>query len=274
MDKAEEKVSEFYNTVGWETDNYVTEDAKRFEDLRECSKEYISKCRLRVLRHIPGDGEYILDMASGPIQYKEYLEYSKNFKRRYCVDLSSAALEIARQKIGDHGVFLHGSFLDIPLYEDFFDCAISLHTIYHMDKEKQEEAVRKLLYVTKTGKKVIIVYSNPNTILTSLPFRLLKKLRILNKSRYKRRQEEEAALYFYRHPIEWWKRFGDTADVDIFPWRSFSSDIQKRLTPDNKLGRMMFGALFSLEERFPVFFVKHFQYPMIVLTKKSNLKGD
>jgi ubiquinone/menaquinone biosynthesis C-methylase UbiE len=274
MDKAEEKVSEFYNTVGWETDNYVTEDAKRFEDLRECSKEYISKCRLRVLRHIPDDGEYILDMASGPIQYKEYLDYSKNFKRRYCVDLSSAALEIARQKIGDHGVFLHGSFFDIPLDENFFDCAISLHTIYHMDKDKQEEAVRKLLYVTKIGKKVIIVYSNPNTILTSLPFRLLKKLRVLNKSRNKRRHEEEAALYFYRHPVEWWKRFGDTADVDIFPWRSFSSDIQKRLTPDNKLGRMMFAALFSLEERFPIFFVKHFQYPMIVLTKKGNLKGN
>lgn len=29
-DNAEEKVSKFYNTVGWETKSGITEDAKRF----------------------------------------------------------------------------------------------------------------------------------------------------------------------------------------------------------------------------------------------------
>jgi len=270
MNEAEERVSKFYSTVGWETDDEITEDARRFEDLREYSKDYISKCRLRVLRHIPDNGVNMLDMASGPIQYKEYLEYSKNFRKRYCVDLSSAALEIAKKKIGDHGVFLHGSFFDIPLEENFFDCTVSLHTIYHIDKDKQEDAVRKLLFVTKPEKKVIIVYSNPNTFLTSLPFRLIKKMRGLNKSQNKKKQEEENALYFFRHSNEWWKRFGDIADVNIFPWRSFSSDFQKRLFPNNKLGKKMFAVLFNLEERFPDFFVKHFQYPMIILTKRTN----
>jgi len=278
MDKAEERVSKFYNTVGWETDDEITEDARRFEDLREYSKEYVSKCRLRVLRHIPDNGVNILDMASGPIQYKEYLEYSKNFKKRYCVDLSSAALEMAKKKIGDHGVFLHGSFFDIPMEENFFDCTVSLHTIYHIDKDKQEEAVRKLLYVTKPEKKVIIVYSNPNTLLTSLPFRLvslifrlLRKVKsVLKKSQKKIEQKEDLSLYFHPHSIEWWKRFSDIAIVNIFPWRSFGSDTQKRLMPNNKLGRKMFAVLFNLEERFPNFFVKHFQYPMIILTKRKN----
>jgi len=144
IDNAEERVSTFYNTVGWETEGEITEDARRFEDLREHAKQYVSKCRLRVLRHISDNGLNILDMASGPIQYVEYLEYSKNFKKRYCVDLSSGALEKAKKKIGDHGVFLHGSFFNIPMDENFFDCAISLHTIYHIDKGMQEEAVRKL----------------------------------------------------------------------------------------------------------------------------------
>ncbi len=80
MTKSDESVSRFYNEVGWETDGEDTEDAIRFEDLRDCAKEYVGKCRLRVLRHIPAEGENMLDMASGPIQYKEYLEYSKNFK--------------------------------------------------------------------------------------------------------------------------------------------------------------------------------------------------
>lgn len=263
-DNAEERVSKFYNTVGWEAEGEITEDARRWEDLRENAREYVSKCRLRVLRHIPDNGENILDMASGPIQYKEYLEYSRNFKKRYCVDLSSEALEKAKNKIGDHGVFLPGSFFNIPLEENFFDCTLSLHTIYHIDKQRHEEAVRKLIYVTKPGKPVIIVYSNPDSFLS----RLLRSVKsVLKKHDKISKQEEEPGLYFEAHPIEWWNRFSDIASVTIMPWRSFDSDSQKKLIPNNKIGRKMFEVLFNLEERFPDFFVKHFQYPMIILTK-------
>jgi hypothetical protein len=57
-DNAEERVSKFYNKTGWETEGEITEDARRWEDLRENSKEYVSKCRLRVLRHIPEKAMY------------------------------------------------------------------------------------------------------------------------------------------------------------------------------------------------------------------------
>ncbi len=70
MNDAEDKVSKFYNTVGWETEGEVTEDARRWEDLREYARGYVGKCRLRVLKHIPESGENLLDVASGPIQYK------------------------------------------------------------------------------------------------------------------------------------------------------------------------------------------------------------
>ena len=33
IDDAEDRVSKFYNSVGWNTEGDVTEDAKRFEDL-------------------------------------------------------------------------------------------------------------------------------------------------------------------------------------------------------------------------------------------------
>jgi ubiquinone/menaquinone biosynthesis C-methylase UbiE len=266
---AEEKVFRFYNTTGWEKNGEVTEDAKRYEDLRENAKEYVSKCRLRVLRHIPSNGENMLDMASGPIQYREYLEYSRNFKKRYCVDLSSKALGDAEKKIGGHGVFLCGSFFDIQLDDNFFDCSISLHTIYHIDKDKQEQAVRKLIAVTKPGKPVIIVYSNPHYIIKYLVllisvFRKIGKL--LNKERS---GGKEPDLYFFPFPIRWWNRFCDVAEVQIMPWRSFSSNHQKALIPDNGFGKKIFAILFNMEERFPKIFVKYFQYPMIILIKKS-----
>lgn len=59
-----------------------------------------------------------------------------------------ARLYEAREKLGEHGVYLHGSFFDIHFDNDFFDCSISLHTIYHIDRDRQEEAVRKLIHVT------------------------------------------------------------------------------------------------------------------------------
>ena len=77
-DKAERIVSEFYNTRGWEEKKGITEDARKWEDLRKFSSKYVSKCRLRLMNFIPKNGTNILDMASGPIQYKEYLQYSKN----------------------------------------------------------------------------------------------------------------------------------------------------------------------------------------------------
>lgn len=270
MNTAEKNISNFYNTVGWESEGEVYEDTKRFEDLREYAQEYNEKCRLRVARHIPATGDKMLDMASGPIPYKEYIEYSKNYQKRYCVDLSAKALADAKRKIGDQGLFLCGSFFDLELEENLFDCAISLHTIYHMDKEKQEEAVRKLIAVTKPGKPIIIVYRNPNSLIEYIvsPLRTIKRAwkRLNNGSTI---SDSETELYAFAHQISWWDRFNNEADIKIFPWRSFFAPHQKILIPNNKLGKKIFDVLFNLEEKFPNFFVKHFQYPMIVLKKKE-----
>jgi SAM-dependent methyltransferase len=213
----------------------------------------------------PRSGENFLDMASGPIQYPEYLEFSKNFAKRFCVDLSASALELARAKIVEHGVFMQGSFLDMDFANDFFDCSISLHTIYHMDKDRQEEAVRKLVRITKPGHPVIVVYSNPNTLLSKAK----RALRLGGDP-----TPAGGDLYFHAHAIEWWQRFSDVAIVGIHPWRAFAANVQRRIIPDNPLGQRMLRSVFKLEERFPTFFVNHFQYPMIVLTEIAVARCD
>lgn len=267
QDEISRRVSDFYETVGWENFDGLTEDARRWEDLRECARDYVRNCRLRVLRHIPPAGDYLLDMASGPIQFIEYLEYSKNFKKRYCVDLSYKALEAAKQKIGEHGVFLQGDFLNIQLEKDFFDCTVSLHTIYHIGKDRQEEAVRKLLYVTKPNKPVIIVYSNPKPLLYYFIFPLKILRNIKNFFLNRKRESQDQELYFHAYPLEWWKRFQDVAEITILPWRSFPSQHQKLLIHGERIGKVLFRILFEMEDRFPKFFVKYFQYPMIILRK-------
>jgi SAM-dependent methyltransferase len=210
-------------------------------------------------------------MASGPIQYPEYLEFSKHFDKRYCVDLSSKALAAAERRIGDHGVFLQGSFFDLEFDDDFFDGAVSLHTIYHMDRDRQEEAVRKLLSVTKPGKPVVVVYSNPHTIIDG--FGVPRKLRRAVGRLVRRTKAPEPSVYFHAHPLRWWRRFEGVAEVSIWPWRAFAAHHQRRLFPDSPFGARMLDALFRAEDRFPRLFVALFQYPMIVLVKRRSAEG-
>ena len=57
MKTAEEILSKYYENDGWRTFEGITEDARRWEDLRNCSKEYLKKCRLRVYKYIPLSGK-------------------------------------------------------------------------------------------------------------------------------------------------------------------------------------------------------------------------
>ncbi len=78
-------VQDFYDQVGWQKeDGGLFVDALKFEDVRPVSKDYIHKCHLRVNRHLKPSGKYFLDVASGPIQYPEYLSYSTDFDVRIC----------------------------------------------------------------------------------------------------------------------------------------------------------------------------------------------
>src|ERR1700757_4995674 len=91
--EVESKVRDFYNQKGWTQGNdRESVDAVLWEDLRDVAASYVSDCRRRVLKELPASGERLLDAASGPIQYPEYLEYQAGFGRRVCVDISQSAL--------------------------------------------------------------------------------------------------------------------------------------------------------------------------------------
>jgi ubiquinone/menaquinone biosynthesis C-methylase UbiE len=250
-------VYKFYATKGWKKNNKHFNDARISEDLRFCSREYVSKCRKRILRYIPYEGTNILDFASGPIQYKEYLLYSKNFKYRHCVDFSNDAIKFAKLKLGQKGKYYCQDFLGIKFKKNYFDCVLSLHTIYHIHKLKQKKVIRKLLSISKNNVPIIIVYSNPDTIIDKIKLLFF----------YKRSKKNN--YFFFSHPISWWKQFEDYANIEFYPWRSFSSSHQKFFIPDNFLGKFFFKILFYLEDKFKKFFIKNFQYYTVVLKKKS-----
>ena len=53
-----------------------------------------------------------------------------------------------------------------------------MHTIYHINKNKQAEAIKKLIRLAKKDKPIIIVYSNPNSLISKIRSLLPKKKKI------------------------------------------------------------------------------------------------
>lgn len=264
MPGIEDQVREFYESRGWraESAEAAYEDAQLWEDLRPSAEGYVSACRRKVLEFLPQSGERILDAGSGPIQYAEYLEYSEGFAKRVCVDLSRRALDEARRKLGDRGEYVLASLLELPFPEDHFDAAVTLHTIYHIEGDQQERAVRELLRVLKPGARAVVVYSNPDRLAARL-----KRLVSRHES------VVPGPIYFFAHPLSWWERFSDESVVEIVPWRSLNANESRTLIPDNALGVAMFRGLLWFERAFPRAATWAGCYPMIVLTKHPPAYG-
>jgi SAM-dependent methyltransferase len=260
-----EQVRTLYDTIGWTMVDGETYDAQTSEDLRPLVRDYVSKCRLRVLDHLPSNGDRLLDMASGPIQYPEYLRYSEHFRTRVCVDLSQRALDMAAAKLGSRGEYHCGDFLALPFENGSVDAAVSLHTIYHMDASQQEAAVRKLLRVTRRGGTVVIVYSNPRYFISALGAPVRRLLRLIQPS-HRTRAVRPDTIYFHRYPLSWWTRFEDVAEVKLFPWRTFATRDQKVFLRSARLASW----LFALENRFSGLFLRAGCYPMIVLRPRGG----
>ena len=145
--------------------------------------------------------------------------------------------------------------MNVNFGKNYFDCSVSMHTLYHIEKKLQKKVVDKLIKETKKNSPIIIVYSNPNTIISKIS-KLFKK------------KDKKKNLYFYCHNNKWWSQFKKIANIEIKPWRSFSAQHQKMIFPNNSLGRITLDLLFVLENYFPKVFSNFFQYQMIIIIKK------
>src|SRR6478672_9389691 len=100
-----QQVREFYDQIGWSQAGDGLYQNARYEDLRPVSHEYIHNCHLRVKRHLAPNGDILLDARSGPVQGREYLTYSENYRYRLRADISITALKEARARLGRKGLF-------------------------------------------------------------------------------------------------------------------------------------------------------------------------
>jgi SAM-dependent methyltransferase/uncharacterized protein YbaR (Trm112 family) len=262
-------IMDFYDQVGWKEEGDQFYDGARFEDLRPVTRDYIHHCHMRVNRYLSGQGTYLLDAASGPVQYPEYLIYSEGYEYRVCADISFRALKQAKKNVGGKGIYLLCDVTDLPLKDNTMDGIVSLHTIYHVPADEQAGAVRELHRTLKAGRSGVVVYGwGPHSFLMNLlmvPYFLLKRL--LRKGA----EAETSELYFHHHKPAWFrKEIKRQCRARLAVWRSVSVAFLRRVIHEKAFGRQLLAIIFALENALPGFFGKVGAYPMFILTKPEE----
>jgi len=268
---AKQSVKDFYENEGWKYSESQSHDAQINENLSLVASDYVSKVRLRILENL-GSGNNLLDIGCGPIQYREYLEYSKNFELRVCVDLSAEALKLAKMKLKEKGNYIAGDYLEIiDLNQAPFDGSTLINVLYHIERDKQEKFVRKILADLNPGARLVIVYSNPRTFSAVLTRFLVKVKKVFNRiSSGGRKLSGVNPIYFYRYPLSFWRIFQDSSEVKILAWRTFSPQLEQIFFRRNLLGKLLLKVLFRLEEL--KWWVKFAEYPMVIITKPIDVE--
>lgn len=279
-----QQVREFYDQVGWQEVSEGVYQNAHYEDLRPVSRQYIHRCHLRLLRHLNPSGRFFLDAGSGPIQYPEYLEYSRGYQFRVCADISSTALQEARKRIGDHGLFVVADIANLPFKAGVFDGMASLHTIHHLPEAEHLQAYKELFRVLCANRAGVVVNGWPSSRLMSA-FEPLMRLsrrvrstfrRLTGKPRAPRKNKPDRSeengipkgTFTNRHDYTWVLNVvGAEMPLEILVWRSVSVRFMRTLIHPWLGGRALLGLLYRLEERYPHYFGKNGQYPLIVLQK-------
>ncbi len=288
-----QQVREFYDRVGWSQIGEGLYQNARYEDLRPVSQEYISRCHLRINRYLPGEGRFLLDAGSGPVQWPEYLTYSAGYRYRVCADISITALREARKRLGDKGLYVVADIAALPFKEGAFDGAVSLHAIHHVPVEDQPTAYAEIYRTLRPGGSAAIVnaWKAPEFMRRLLPLmrlaqfvrRVLARLkRMLGKEKPASREQGAAAdpSAGEKQPTGTHTVHQDAASLlrqlqslgiqpEIYPWRSVSVKFLRQVIHPWLGGRWWLRLLYALEERYPRYFGENGQYPIIVLRKEK-----
>jgi ubiquinone/menaquinone biosynthesis C-methylase UbiE len=270
------QVKSFYEQVGWNrARSGVFVDAARAEDLRPVSHAYRTQCHLRVNRYLPDSGKFLLDVASGPVQYPEYLSYSESYTYRLCADITHKALCEARTVVGEKGLYVQCDITRLPFAPDSLDGIVSLHTIYHVPQEEQMLAFREIHRTLMPGGAAAVIYSwdrfSPLMGLFLFPYWLavfaLKMLRQFLRLLRGTGRSRGPQLYFRVHPYRWFKHnLSPLMDFETVVWRSVNVPFLK-IYVHGRPGEKFLAWLYALEEKYPRFFGRLGAYPLFNIRK-------
>lgn len=236
-------VKEYYNSIGWTKQKGKYVDTLMFTS--DKGIKYKEACSNR-LREMIGNSELLLDVACGA------KPFVSNAKKQLCMDFSITAVKEAKKNKPD-GIFVLGDITSLPLKDNSVSDSLSLHTIYHVHKDKQKLAVEELKRVTK--RKCYIVYNAGKhaaavNILT-LP------LQLWNWSEKRINPNSKRKLYFYAHSYKWLEQFGKIETHRLL----------------NENGIKLYSKLLWLVAKIEKYFPKQAYHPLLIIDKTTQQSG-
>jgi SAM-dependent methyltransferase len=245
---------------------------------------------MRVKRHLAPSGKYLLDGGSGPVQYDEYLTYSEGYQYRVCMDLSLVALQEARKRLGDKGIYINADIANLPFATDVFDGIVSLHTIHHVPIEEKVEVYKGLSRCLKPGRTMVTVdgWSEvPLAKAMNFFMRIANRLRRWTGKEAspmpngtsasqantveKQSAQEPVGTFVLKTSAKWFHgAMKGVLPYEIRVWRSVSVKFLRSVIQPEWAGRLWLKILYRLEEWFPHYFGEKGQYPLIIISKNER----
>jgi len=274
------RVLDYYNQINFETNDslQIYQDWKKWVDDRELTREYFQHCFRSASKYYPKTGKYFLDIASGPVSLQEYMDLSDGYEYRICIDISINALVQAKlnlERNGKKGIYICGDITNIPLNDNVCDTVVSQHTLYHIHKDEQKNAVNELYRVAKPGSKIVIVYSwFYHSWLMNLSLNVIQLYRVARHFAgkiYVRFFNSKPRLYFYSHSPAWFKKsFVFSDNIEFFCWRSTNIYFLKLYAHSWLGGKKFLKWLAEFEDKHSRFMATFGDFVSIVVTKKSE----
>lgn len=273
MNKEEEKVRAFYDSYGWVRKATASGEDALFRGFSPAYYPYHERVSARTIACFADLNGRLLIAGGGDLP-ETHLTIASRFSEITCLDISRVAIEIAREKLQDRGEFVLGSILDIPKPADHFDAVYCAHVIYHIDRDHQAKAIRELIRVTRPGGRIVVIYSNPD----SLPDRIAKfKGRLPLLWKLKRRNlksnpdaEGRPPLYFFSHHLNWWTQFADQCRVEIKPWDVMGNAQEEAILINDTIASCGYRLSSWFESNYPHKAARWWAYPLFILTKRSE----
>jgi ubiquinone/menaquinone biosynthesis C-methylase UbiE len=259
-----ETVRKFYDEYGWRADGDGLGEDKQFRQASAPFKRYSERSTARVMQAFEAFSGSILFVGPGDMP-DSHVALAKRFDSVTCIDISSVGLDVARSKLGDAARYVVGSIVDSDLPSDGFDAVYCAHVLYHIDKTQQETAMREMIRLAKPGGRIVVLYANPASPFR-LPGRLMKAVRGAGKSS----GDTPLGLYYFEYPLRWWSRFADQCTVAIQPWEAVAGRIADVIFRPRFVAAGFVKAALALETASPGLAVALWQYPMIVLDKRTG----
>ena len=199
------------------------------------------------------------------------------------------ALEEARHRLGDKGLYVVSDVANLPFKADTFDGLVSLHTLHHIPPAQQPDAYAGFVRVLKPGRTGAVVNAWTAPLLMA---RMQWLINLMDRvdgvlKRLGGKKEKSAAVAattetiapakakptgtFTQHITpEWLKaQLAGRVNFKIVVWRSASVRFLRSVIQPWLFGRLWLRWLYQQEERDPEYYGENGQYPLIVISKPN-----